>query len=374
MEKRNYAMPILSMVGVAFSLLSCAKDNPSLKNCSFTIDEKFLSANLAIPIDDFNDLGFALGDSCSIAFSNGYSLEDVPYYNGYYVKNGEPVIVAYPSSGFISITLNNIGIAEAGNLSEKDTVSVSLKEKGKYLVTQEALGQSYSLLREDYSSDEEFANFRALTGGKIKEGALYRGASPFDNSRSRASTVDALLKRESVSTIVDLADSSSDMESYLSNPSFSSPYAKSLYESNDVILLSMGSGYATDAYKKKVADGCRFMIGKEAPYYIHCMEGKDRTGFVCTLLEALSGASYQEMRFDYMLTYQNYYKITSEKTPEKYNAVVSLYFDSFMECLTDAVADKKKTSYVDEAAKYLKEGGLSEEEINELRAKIADID
>lgn len=374
MKNASNKLYALCLPFIVLSLYSCATSKPTLKDCTISKNAKFGSADLAISIDDFNDLGFKLGDSCSVSFSNGYTLEDVPYYDGYYIKNGEPVIMAYPSSGYISITLNNIGIWESAALSETDTVSVTLLEEGKYLVTEEALSQSYSLLREEYSSDEEFANFRSLKGGNLKENLIYRGASPFDNSRKRAPYVDTLLKDNHISTIIDLADSSSDMASYLEDSSFASPYAKSLYEEGNVVLLSMGSGYTSQVYKEKVAEGCRFMLTKEAPYYVHCMEGKDRTGFVSTLLEALSGSSYEEMKIDYMLTYKNYYKITLEETPDKYNAIVSLYFDSFMECLlgNNEVETLKKASYVDAAKNYLIEGGLNEEEITNLIAKITE--
>ncbi len=359
---------------LALSMFSCAKESASLKDCAISEDPKFGAANLAISIESFNNLGFTLGDSCSVSFSNGYSLKDVPYFNGYYVKNGSPVIVAYPSSSYISITLNNVGIWNTAALADTDTVNITLNEKGKYLATQEALSQTYSLTPSDYSSNEEFANFRALQGGKIKKDCLFRGASPFDNSRNRAPYVDALLSESKIKTIVDLADSESDIEGYLADEEFNSPYAKGLYENGQVVLLSMGSGYSTPAYQKKVAEGARFMIKKEAPYYIHCMEGKDRTGFVCTLLEALCGASYTQMRDDYMLTYKNYYKISPELTPEKYEAIVSLYFDSFMECLlkSEDTGSYKDASYVEAAEKYLEEGGLSKEEISSLKKAISE--
>lgn len=107
------------------------------------------------------------------------------------------------------------------------------------------------------------------------------------------------------------------------------------------------------------------MLNTEGPYYIHCMEGKDRTGFVCALIEALASSTYDEMCLDYMTTYKNYYRITLEDMPEKYNAVVSLYFDSFMECLhgTSDVETLKKADYTSDAKSYLKDGGMSDEEI-----------
>ena len=104
------------------------------------------------------------------------------------------------------------------------------------------------------------------------------------------------------------------------------------------------------------------------PAYIHCMEGKDRTGFVCLLLEALVGASYEEMCSDYMTTYENYYKISKTKTPERYNAVVSLYFDSFLEYLygTDDVNVLKSADYTEAAKGYLADCGMTEQEISQL--------
>jgi len=51
------------------------------------------------------------------------------------------------------------------------------------------------------------------------------------------------------------------------------------------------------------------MASADGPYLVHCLEGKDRTGFVCIVLEALMSATYQEIVDDYMLTYNNYYHI-----------------------------------------------------------------
>ncbi len=348
---------------------------PSLKEASISEDEKFHCANIPeVSQKSFEDLGFTLGDSCNVTFSNGVVYKDVPYFNGYYVKNGQPVIVAYPSSNCILVTLNNVGIWEEAKLSSSIKVSITLNEKGKYLATQTALSQSYSLDRSQYTSDEEFSNFRALKGGSLKNNFIYRGASPFDNSRNRAEITDSLLKKNSIKAIVDLADGEGDMNAYKKDSTYSFPYSESLYDSGDVILLSMGSGYTSEPYMQSVAKGVRHMLSKSSPYYVHCMEGKDRTGFVCTLIEALAGATYDEMKTDYMKTYENYYKVTEAKDPEKYNAISSLYFDSFCEFLHgESDVNKLKTaSYVEDAKSYLRNGGLSEEEISSFLTLITE--
>ena len=121
----------------------------------------------------------------------------------------------------------------------------------------------------------------------------------------------------------------------------------------------------------------RHLIDTGGPVYIHCMEGKDRTGFVCMLIEALAGASYDEMCADYMTTYANYYGITADGTPEKYNAIVPLYFDDFAWYLygleygqpSDSELDSSRlvsADYVQPARKYLKNCGMADDEIDQL--------
>ena len=345
-------------------LLSACSSSKSIKVSVFK-DDKFDCANLNISKEDFEENGFALGDSFDISFPDGTVYEDVPYFNGYYVKTKMPVIVAYPKNDYVLIANNNSYLWSSLNLKDNDEVIITLKEKGTYLATQEALGQSYKMDRESYRSDEEFANFRALSGGDLKENYLYRGASPVDNSRNRASYVDNLLKENNIVTIIDLADNVEDIKTYFSSSDFNSEYTRELYENGKDILLSMSSNYDSLEYKESVTEGFRFLIENKGPAYIHCMEGKDRTGFVCFLIEALMNASYEEMCNDYMLTYQNYYDITIENDSDKYDAIVSLYFDSFVEYLTGQDLDKT-LNYHEYANDYLLSCGLSQDEIDNL--------
>ena len=248
-------------------------------------------------------------------------------------------------------------------------MTIRLKEANKYSSIQKALGQVYSLEYSDYDSSEEFCNFRALPGGDLKDGFLFRGASPVDNSRNRAAYTDQLLKQNSIAYVIDLADSKENMQEYLSEEGFNSPYTAGLYENDRISLLNMSSSYQSEEYKHKVAIGMKEMLHASGPVYIHCMEGKDRTGFVCMLLEALAGASYEEMRDDYMKTYDNYYDVSSTKTPEKYDAIVKLYFDPFVSYLhgTDNMEELKNADYVQDAMRHLIAGGMTQAEVDQLQ-------
>ena len=348
------------------------KDDISLESAVHR-NEIFGSATFELTADDFRNAGFSLGDSCDVIFENGLTLRDVPYYNGYYVKNGAPVVVAYPGYPEVSITYNNIGIWEEAGLEDGERVTVILSEKGKYSDVQDVLGQKYSTDREDYSSDREFVNFRALSGGELKDGFLFRGASPVDNVRGRAEYTDRLLAEEGIRFVINLSDTVENYTKYTSEEDFKSPYSASLCEEDSMLFLGLGSAYASDAFRDKIAYAMKELVKSEGPVYIHCVEGKDRTGFVCALIEAFAGASYDEMLADYMITYYNYYKVDKDSTPEKYKAIADLYFDGFMAFLhgTDDEEVLKTADYREDAERYLKDGGMTEEEIKAFRAMIS---
>ena len=89
-------------------LCSCAKKEEIIKIENYPIEHEleFGGVYIQISIDDFNELGFAYGDSVNVEFDNGTSLMDIPYYNGYYVDAGQPLLIAYPGYDYIKATVN----------------------------------------------------------------------------------------------------------------------------------------------------------------------------------------------------------------------------------------------------------------------------
>ena len=151
----------------------------AVTDCPVQHETEFGGVFIEMTIDDFNALGYAYGDSVDVAFSNGYVLEDLPYYNGYYTAMGSPLLVAFPGYPYIKTELNGGGDLWAlAELDDDCTASITLREAGKYLDIQEVRNISYTDVRTDYPSDEAFANFRAVRAGGIAEGLLYRSASP----------------------------------------------------------------------------------------------------------------------------------------------------------------------------------------------------
>ena len=164
-----------------------------------------------------------------------------------------------------------------------------------------------------------------------------------------------------------------ELESYREQETYNSDYYDSLYAEGNVLLLNLGSNYMSEGYQTVLAEGIYEMVQHEGPYLVHCLEGKDRTGFVCALLLCLSGATVQEIVDDYMITYRNYYSITRDANPERYDAVKDLVYD-FIEYLTGSenVDELSAENLVNAAKWYLSISGLDDEQIEEIVDKLCE--
>ena len=332
-------------------------------------EEEFGGVYIDLTIEDFNALGFAYGDSVDIEFSNGYKLKGIPYYNGFYTQVGEPLLVAYPGYPYIKACINSgDDLWEIAGLNESDQAEITLATHGTYLSTQNARDMHYEDERSLYASDAEFANFRSVESECMRENTLYRSASPCDNQHNRAPYVDDLIAEAGVRFIVNLADNEDRIEGYIGDSEFNSPYFLSLYDSGNVIPLALSMNYSSDEFRSRTAEGLIAMTEHEGPYLVHCTEGKDRTGFVCMLLEALCGASYQEIETDFMITYENYYGITKEGDAFRYDAVVeSVMNPMLLSIIGDDSADPAAVDLSECAADYLRDAGMTDEQISALK-------
>lgn len=246
--------------------------------------------------------------------------------------------------------------------------TVTLHEKQKYATVQKALDATYTNNRSDYASDEVFANFRPMKGGNLAEGVMYRSASPIDNQNNRAPYAADLAQKCGVQFILDLADTNEEIQGYYQNADYDITWHKSLYDAGNVAALNLNANYRGGQYAYRLAAGLREIILHKGPYLIHCTEGKDRTGFVCAFLEALCGASYDEMRDDYMITYDNYYGINEKDDKARYDAVVDVKFDDIARCIAGVptYGSLDGADYAAGARKYLTDVGMTEWEINKL--------
>lgn len=328
--------------------------------------EKYGHALTDILIPDFYKLGFKTGDMVTAVFANGFVLE-APFLDGYYVDNGKPLVRAYPGQTNIAVCINYGKLNEIANVKAGDKVTIMLTDPGAYLTQYEIRKLERTNNRADYSSDEVFANFRNITAGDIVKGILYRSSSPINNELGRASYADKLIKEAKINTVVNLADSAENINTYLAAKDFASPYYAELYKNNHVVTLNMNLAYASDEFKAGIVKGFTFMAENKGPYLFHCNEGKDRTGFFAALIEALMGASKDEIVSDYMQSYINYYGV--KEGTDQYK-LISEDVLGMLKVIAGS-NDLDKADLAAAANNYLLSGGMTAAQISTLKANLS---
>ena len=358
---------VLLLLMAALFLASCS-DNDKTNELPFcqayiTSYNEFGAAMLNLTQADMTEAGFSLGDLISITVEGTEIV--MPYYDGFYTRNAEYLCVAYPTYPSVCFTANNVGLPPALCGLEGHAVTIRMKEKGGCLDVQQALSMKYSNYREDYPnhSDAQFANARAVSAGNIANGVLHRTSSPFSNDINRAPYVSQYLQSQQVHTVLNLADTQQNMQTY-DMP----PYSRTLWDGGNVILCPLKADPTADDYNTSLIDALKQLPSHPTPYVVHCMEGKDRTGYVCALLEGLCGATYDEIVADYLITYANYYQITPEQNPELCNTLVSLRLNT---CLMyyAGVTDESLLPGIDYAkafSDYLLTHGMTPQQLDAL--------
>ena len=230
---------------------------------------------------------------------------------------------------------------------------------------------AYSSKREDYESDEQFANFRLVEVGNIKP-IIYRGASPVNNTYNRAQITDELLRKYNIKYIINLTDTEKEFKDFVNNNKLLSGYANSLYQKNKIYFGNLSIEYETQEFAKNMAKSLMQITKNDGPFYIHCNHGRDRTGMACMILEALTNASYTEILNDYMKTYENYNFVNEKTNPQKYKSIFDSRFKNAIYYITrdKNINDYNSYDYKAAVKEYLKFGGLTELEINKLESSI----
>jgi len=113
------------------------------------------------------------------------------------------------------------------------------------------------------------------------------------------------------------------------------------------------------------------MSEKEGPYMIQCSLGRDRTGVISAVIEAVCGATYQEIIDDYMTSYDTLhsidmnpdslqYKLFKQRIDEQLEAILGIKIEKL------PVSDLKTPAY-----NYLIECGMNEQQIEKLISNIS---
>ena len=337
--------------------------------CVASVDEIDVIGDAIFDINPstLEKVGINYGDSLDIAFSNGYIAKDIPYYNDFFGSRGSTMLVNL--NGMIKLGGQYYDFVEAYNIKENDKVEIRIHEKGKYLSKMNLYQLPTGYMRSDYKSDEEFTNFRNVAYGEIAPYTLYRSASPISDKYGRSKILGNKIKSIGIKTILNLADTKEKANSYKSIPD----NILSMIKSGDVIFAGTGVNFYDEQFRDNLAKSLGLMIKKEPPYLIHCSLGRDRTGFVCALLEALMGASYEEITEDYMQSFEWVNMLNKKENPEKYD-LYKKELDEIFKFLTSTTPTKgfEKLNLEKAAYNYLLNGGMSKEEIELLKNRLRD--
>ena len=349
----------------------------------------FGSLNLNVAADSFLAV-FELGDIVMVMV-DGYDTLEVPVVPDYdavspgelllRVVSGKPHVTLGINFGQLAVALGIAENAPAGSeypYRLKDVklpieVNVALEDKGGFKENLEMLEfQNYGLVMDNYPelSVVDFANFREIATTGMGKGVLYRSSSPIDPVDGRNTYADSLAKAAKVATFINLTDTDKGAKAY-------EGFDKSYYATQKVVYLSLPASFTTNLFKEGLVKGLRFMIENEAHYLVHCQMGKDRAGFVSAVLEALMGASAEEVEKDYVKTYDNYYNVVHGKqqrlTESQLDWFQALIVRNMKMAYSDAGVDIDDFENVDLAKateQYLEKLGLSQKEIADLKARL----
>ena len=334
-------------------------------NAVFKEIDSFGNIHLDIPGDDFFKMGFEYGDVVTATI--GEVPIDMPVCGNLFdVDAFAPVCLVKDSHDYEVVLCENVSnLAEDLELSGSVgmPVTITMKEKGGYLEIYQARQITRTNAREDYPdlSEEEFANFRVVSTTGMGEKILYRGSSPLNPSLNRNTIVMASIEKFGIKTILNACDSDESMKEYATYPG-------SYYAGCNVIPLEMKSDFLYPDFEQKLVSALRYMIDNPGPYYVHCVEGKDRTGYICAVLEALMGASADEILDDYMVTYYNYYGVKPDE--KRYEIIREGNLPKTL-AAAFGIPDIKTADLAEASENYMKKIGLKNDEIQKLRERLS---
>ncbi|MCR5777308.1 MAG: tyrosine-protein phosphatase [Lachnospiraceae bacterium] len=251
-------------------------------------------------------------------------------------------------------------------------VKIYLHEKGEYKEQYEMRNPERTYDRDDYSSDAKYANFRNVTAGTIKPDILFRSSSPINDDLNRADYAREKMEKYGIKAVLNLSDDEKKAKKYIEKSG--NDYYKKLFDEGNVICLALSYDFDSDEFGHGIAQAVKFMATHDGPYLVHCTEGKDRTGFLCALLESLLGASVSEMTSDYMQTYKNFYHYNSDSKEFKYTKKNYLN-EIFMDIAdADTRSELKTIDYHQAAVDFLTVNGVTEAEIENVVNKLKETD
>ena len=331
---------------------------------------------MSITAEDLESIGASYGGDLEISYGEKKII-------ALYTQHGKgagmfsPVVNHSESTGQVTISVGSASLEDLG-LEAGDSVRITYAGPDPLYGLMPHYIEGSTSVRADYDSDQQFGNYREISRGDIREGLLYRTSSPFNLRSERTAYSDAFLRENGITSLITMDMNPEDVEkSCESLPS--DAYAPTIFEAGKVHASVLSVSFFSHPEQMRFV--LQSFLDAEGSIAIHCTFGKDRTGFYCAVLESLAGASYEEVRADFMLSMCNYYHF--EPGTEEYDAVAATYVDRILYILGHpeykdhpALVDWRSVSYEpydmeSKVTEYLVDViGMERELVDAVKAKL----
>ena len=309
---------------------------------------------------DLDRIGLEYGDSVDLRFSGGQELKGVPYYSDFFGRMGDPSLVVY--FGTVKVGGFDCNLNEAVGVEPGETVTITLDQKGRYKAEYEAYNINNAAYRMEGQTDEAFLNAREVTAGNIRPGRLYRSASPFDPDFGRVELMASYLVEHNIGGILNLSNNQEKLESFEGLPD----HTAAMIDQGLVIACRLGVDYLDPDAMRNIGEGLVRLMALERPWLIHCNLGKDRTGVICAVLEALCGASYDEIEQDYMFSYDQLHNIDMNPESLQYRLYKTRIDDQLVTMFSIRSEALPTADLRAAATDYLARCGMTQNQIDRL--------
>jgi hypothetical protein len=220
--------------------------------------------------------------------------------------------------------------------------------------------------RQDYASGAVFANFREIRSGGIPPRTLYRGSHPAFPGDARFPYAQQLAENARVVTVLNLADTEDEIVLRAENI----PWYQNFINKNNIIALALPNDFTAPGFFAGLKNALSFMAARSPPYLIHDIDGGERTGFIAALLEALMGASAEEIAADYMASYINLNRVPADGDSYR---IIAWFAEDVLLKICDGKAPERCDLRSEAERLILGEIGLDRDELDLLKRKLSGI-
>jgi hypothetical protein len=309
---------IAVLLALAASFILADKDAPTL---DATLSDGPRGLQLDVTLEDFNSIGAYFGCDLDVAFGDHRHSTATFTDSSHGVAHYSLGIIYSKSSNTMTLSLSGGNLAHETGLAAGDTITLKVLGENRFYKYTPDYRAGHTDKRSDYDDDQKFGNYRELSGGNLKDDMFYRSSNPWNYTSERAQYCDQYYREIGVENLICMDLSMDGVERRCK--ALPDAYSTGLYEKGKVHAKALSS--TVHAHPEQALFVLQSLLDTEGSVGIFCTYGKDRTGAYCAMIEGLAGASFEEIREDFMESMCNYYHF--EKDTPEYEAVASMYVD-----------------------------------------------